>query len=218
LDGVVLLLSAFLAIYVISRFFISTGEQNRNSAFIFLLFMMLLMIATVAFNPWFKEKRSRLLLVLPVSIRRAALVRLAAELFYWLLLVISLLILCLFSADFSADKNLLLALCAQTGFILVIYSLAAFLIDIVLPVHPVSSFPRVEKIIRFLLRILLIVLGSVLLIIQLIGLAVLYEGKRDIYFYLFQTVPGAAVILFTGLVLVVLSLFLFEHRRSYVDY
>jgi uncharacterized membrane protein YidH (DUF202 family) len=216
LDIFILYGLAFITVFVLTRFIPLHSAGTGNSSFQFQVFMMIFFLVSIPINPWLKEKRTRRFMVLPVSVRQVARARLAVELIYWLLLVCMILVFCLIAGDFGADASFLLSLATQTGIVLTAYFFLSFTADILAPPQPVSSSPIIEKVTASLVFFLLVLLAVVSMTIMFAALQNFSDGKREIFAHIFLTVPGASITLFTGLGLVILSLFLFEHRRSYL--
>lgn len=192
-------------------------EPGKNIAFIFQFYMLCCIFVTVIYNPWIREKRNRRLVPLPVSIRKIGLARAAAEIAYWLFLIILFVAAGLLSKKFVLNGHALLALLGQTGVLLIAYSLACFFLDMILPIDSSGSGSLIERGAAFVLKLLLPLEVFLLLIIQSAAIVSANQGKRGIFYRVFQTGWGAAAVLFLGLVLFVCCLFLFERRRTYAD-
>jgi hypothetical protein len=218
-----IVLSSIIA-YIALLSFYKKNWPDKNIGFFFLVYMFFCIAATVIYNPWVKEKRNRLLVPLPVSIRQIGMARITVEMIYWLALIALFFVYGLISKTFIVNRNTLLALYAQTGIIFIGYSLACFFVDMILP-YDTRGFSGlrglnsiIEKIIRTILRVLLPAQVFLLFTIQFIGASRSYFHRNDIYYQLFQTGAGASVLFFPGLILLILSIFIFEQRKSYLEY
>lgn len=217
-DIMILYVLAFSAVFLLTRFFPLKAAAYHRSAIQFLLYMLIFFLAGFPVNPWFREKRTRRVMLLPISPRRAAMARLAVELVYWLLLVALLLLFCLLAPDFKADASLLYSLCAQTGVLLSIYFWLTYLIDIILPLRMSGSISFLEKIILTMLLFLVIWISILSLLVLVSAIDSLIYSRDVIFLHLFK--PGwiPVIILLSGLTAAMCSVFFFEHRQGYLEY
>jgi hypothetical protein len=203
--------------FIFLFFYFGKNRPDNNTGLYFLVYMFFCIIVTVVFNPWIREKRNRRFLVLPVSIRTIGFVRFTAEIIYWLALIALFFGYSLLAKTFVVDKETLFALCAQTGIVLMGYSLASFWGDMIWPIASESSHSLVEKIIGSLLKLFIPVQLFLLFIIQFTGMIQCYDKVKGIYYYMYQTAAGASVLFLLGIILFILSIFIFEHRKSYLE-
>jgi hypothetical protein len=212
-------LSSILVLFVLIAHY-KKNWPGKNIAFIFLGYMFFCILITVVFNPWRKEQRNRRLIPLPVSIRQIGTARITVEIIYWLALTALFFIYAFISKTFSVNINSLLALMAQTGLVLIGYSLACFFLDRVSDTDtggPNRFDSIIEKILRSTLKFLLPAQIFLLTVIQLIGIKNCYFENKDIYYRIFRTLTGASILFFPGLILLILSIYVFEHRKSYIE-
>jgi hypothetical protein len=216
-DIFLLIFLSSVIFFIFLFFYLGKNWPDKNVGFFFLVYMVFCIVVTAAFNPWIREKRNRRFLLLPVSIRTIGIVRIAAEIIYWFILIALFLGYSLLTNAFTVNKETLLALYAQTGIVLMGYSLACFWGDMVWPIDSESSVSLVEKIIGSILKLFIPVLLFLLGIIQFIGMSQCYDKVKDIYYHMYQTAAGASVLFFPGFILFILSIFVFEHRKSYIE-
>jgi hypothetical protein len=216
-DIIFLIFLSSVIIFIFLLVYFRKNWPDKNVGFYFLVYMVFCIVVTAAFNPWIREKRNRPFLLLPVSIRTIGIVRIAAEIIYWFILIALFLVYSLLANAFTVNKETLLALYAQTGIVLMGYSLACFWGDMVWPIDSQSSLSPVEKIIGSILKLFIPLQLFLLGIIQFIAMGQCYYKIKDIYYHMYQTATGASALFFPGLILFILSIFVFEHRKSYLE-
>jgi hypothetical protein len=118
-DIFLLIFLSSVIFFIFLFFYFGKNRPDKNTGLYFLVYMFFCIVFTVVFNPWIREKRNRRFLVLPVSIRTIGLVRLTAEIIYWLALIALFFGYSLLAKNFVVDKETLFALCAQTGIVLI---------------------------------------------------------------------------------------------------
>ncbi|MGD9346653.1 MAG: hypothetical protein PVH84_12365 [Candidatus Aminicenantes bacterium] len=186
-----------------------TGEAplNPNSGTIFLSLMVAYFMMSMLSNPWGKEKRTRQLLKLPVSLQQIKIAHFLVYILYWILLVFLYLLCTLVSEYFVLDASAFLMLCVQTGIAFFIFALFGF----------VSCFPDSAG--RKSIEIFLLLL---FLFISIAGIIHTYQAKGDTHFvdsvlsWMYQSKLSASLWLIFGLGLTVLVL-RFAIRKSYAD-
>jgi len=186
-----------------------TGEAplDPNSGAIFLSLMVAYFIMSMLSNPWGKERRTRQLLKLPVSLQQIKNAHFLVYVVYWVLLVFLYLLGTLVSKYFVLDASAFLMLCVQTGMAFFIFALFGF----------VGSFP--DSIGRKPIEIFLL---SVFLFIAIAGVIHTYQAKSDTHFvdsvfsWMYRSKLSASLWPILGLGLTVLVLRL-KTRKSYAD-
>lgn len=217
-DILILYVLAFIAVFLLTRVFPVKGAAYQRTAFQFQSFMMVFFLAAFPINPWFREKRTRRVMVLPISPRKIAAARLAVELVYWLLLVGMLAVFCLMAPDFVADTTLFYSLTIQTGILFLHYFLLTYLIDILLPMRLSGMLSIVEKIILTLLVFFVIMINFVLMFIMLSAFDGLALDRETIYDLLIMQGWIPLITFVSGLLMAMLSVLFFEHRQGYLEY
>jgi hypothetical protein len=186
-----------------------TGDAplNPNSGTIFLSLMVAYFIMSMLSNPWGKEKRTRQLLKLPVSLQQIKISHFLVYVLYWILLVFIYLLCTLVSKYFILDASAVLMLCVQTGIAFFIFALFGF----------VSCFP--DSVGRKSIEIFLLL---IFLFISIAGVIHTYQGKGDSHFvdsvlsWIYRSKLRASFWLIFGLGLTLLVL-RFANRKSYAD-
>jgi hypothetical protein len=204
--------------FTLTAFYYEKKWPDRNTGFYFLVYMFSCIIITAVNSPWIKEKRNRLLTPLPVSVRAIAAARSLAELVYWLMLVILFIGFGLLSGAFALNQQMLTALWAQTGIVLMCWAFACFFVDMLPPADNGDSASLLTKFTGSLLKILLPMEVFLLFIIQFIAADQCCFARPDIFYRMFQTGTGASLLFFPGLILFVLVIFIFERRKAYTGY
>ena len=186
-----------------------TGDSplNPNSGIIFLSLMVAYFIMSILSNPWGKEKRTRQLIKIPVSLQNIKISHFLVYVLYWILLVFIFLFCTWVSKYFVLDSPAFLILCVQTGIALFIYALFAI----------ISCFP--DSVGRKSIEVFLLL---IFLFISIAGVIHTYQAKGDSHFvdsalsWIYRSKISASLWLILGLGLSLLVL-RFANRRSYSD-
>jgi len=179
---------------------------TRNVGYMSICYMYFYFVMAMLILPWDKEKRGRLLAVLPIPIRQISAVHLALSVLYWMEILILFVIFVGLSPQFRLDSKTGIALLSQTGMIFVVYGclgLAGIFRD---------SVWRKAGEISLLLTFALIATAG---IVQSFQRKEAVDVVDRMLFWLYQSLSGSLFLLFLGSAAVSLVLF-FPWRRSYV--
>jgi len=216
-----LLLAAVLVLVLMmtSGIFEQDIRQGRNLGFLFLFVLFMTSLLTLMMDPSIKEKRDRFLVPLPVSLWRLALAHRLVFLALWLMFCLLFGVACLVIPDgFRWNREAALALVAQAGMFLVILSVANLHFEYAWPAFRRQAGQNLYKVLIGLLMILLWCQIYLLSIIQVMGLVNCFkQNKGTLFFSLYQTPSGSAIMLLTGLALQLLLMARFTRQRSFVQ-
>lgn len=178
-----------------------------NTGYVYLSLTYFYFVMAVLVTPWAKEKRSRQLVCLPVSIRRIRGVHGLLHLIYWISIVMLFFVWVRISKYFVWDHSAVLALGVMTGISCCAYSTVAF----------ASRFR--DSIVGGVIQITLILfLGT----IAVAGIVHNYQGKGDFrsiddfLSWIFQS-PIAALIWMIGGIGAAVSVLSLPRLKSYVE-
>lgn len=218
---ITLLLAAALVpvIMMTSGVFEQDIRQGRNLGFLFLFVLFMTCLLTLVADPSIKEKRDRFLIPLPVSLWHLTLAYRLALLVRWLMFCLLFSLACLVIPDgFRWNREAALALAAQTGMLLIILSAASLHFEYAWPAFRRHSGQNLYKLLIGLLMMLLCCQIYLLSIIQVMCLVNCFKQNRGtLFFSLYQTPSGSAVVLLIGLTLHLLLMARFTRQRSFVQ-
>jgi hypothetical protein len=178
---------------------------NKNVGYVSISYMYFNFVMAMLILPWAKEKRVRLLVVQPVSIRTVQLSHLALFIFFWLEILTLFLIFVVLSPNYYFDSATGTALLSQTGIAFIVYASIA-----ILNVFPDSVWRKTAEI-------------AVLLVFAFIavsGIVFTYQGMKAVHAvdrmlsWMYRSSTGPFFIFFTSVLLVILFLF-YPWRKSY---
>ena len=170
-----------------------------------------------------KEKRNRLYLKSPVSVRQIGMVRIFIILFIWIGFVALFFLFLLISGSISvffADSSLYLCFCTLTG-------AAFFWTAYVIWMNDLKTYIDNKK------KVLGISLKNIITIFIKLSLVIIYlfflfsphfifpkipgQSLKSIFNWLYESVPGVIFFLMVGIGVSLLSVVSFGHRKSYVE-
>jgi len=178
---------------------------TRNVGYISICYMYFYFVMALLILPWDKERRRRLLAVLPIPIRQISSVHLVLCVLYWMEILALFVIFVGLSPQFLLDSKTGIALLTQTGMIFIVYGCLGLM-----SVFPDSVWRKAGEV-------------SLLFIFALIataGIVQSFQRKDAVYVvdrilsWLYQSLSGSLCVLFLGIAAVSLVLF-FPWRRSY---
>ena len=208
-----------LALMMTSGVFEQDIRQGRNLGFLFLFVLFVASLLTLMINLSIKEKRDRFLIPLPVSLWRLALAYRLVFLAVWLVFCLLFGLACLVIPEaFRWNREAALALVAQTGMFLIILSAGNLHFEYAWPAFRRQAGQSLYKVLIGLLMILLWCQIYLLCIIQIMSLVNCFKQNRGtLFFSLYQTPSGSAIVLLTGLALQLLLMARFTRQRSFVQ-
>jgi hypothetical protein len=208
-----------LAIMVTSGVFEQDIRQGRNLGFLFLFALFAAYMIVLPMDPSAKEKRPRFLVVLPISLWHMALANWLVLLMRWLISCLLFGLACLIIPDaFRWNREAALALAAQTGMVFIILSAGQLHFEYAWPAFRRRVGQDLYKVLIALLMILLWCQIYLFSIIQIMGLVNSFKQNKGTLFYsLYQTPSGSAILLLIGLVLHFLLMARFTRQRSFVQ-
>jgi len=208
-----------LVLMMTSGVFEQDIRQGRNLGFLFLFVLFVAALLTQMMDPSIKEKRGRFLIPLPVSLWRLALAYRLVFLAIWLVFCLLFGLACLVIPEaFRWNRETALALVAQTGMFLIILSAGSLHFEYAWPAFRRQAGQSLYKALIGLLMILLWCQIYLLCIIQVMGLVDCFKQNRGtLFFSLYQTPSGSAIVLLTGLALHLLLMARFTRQSSFVQ-
>lgn len=194
-----------------------TLDYPRNVGYLFMLYMFFGFVITVFFNPWSREHRTRRMMTLPLSVRTVALVKLAAEIIYWFLMVALFVVYSFFLDAFVIDREVLYALLTQTGVIFIGSSGISLFRELIYPLLPDKLDSPIARFAANLLQWLLPFQLLVLVMVHNVALVRCYENNRvDATYNLFTDGSGALLLGVPGILLLAATIILFQRRKTFV--
>lgn len=195
-----------------------TGEipPNENIGYISISHMFFFFLAAFfQMTFWKKNHQNRRQMLLPVPLRQVGILRCLIISMYWIAMIALFIIYDFLSRYFLIDARTLLALCAQTGMALLIFSVYFFWDDLK------DSFNQSLNI-RKAIGFMTVASFLILCFISLAGIIHTYQGKDKSLFdlflsWLYQSSSGALLTVLIGLVLSKLTVSTFQLRKSYLE-
>jgi hypothetical protein len=181
------------------------SPPNKNVGYISICYMYSNFVMAMLILPWAKEKRGRLLSILPVPIRNIDLAHLALFIIYWLEILLLYLIFVALSPNYYLDSATCIALLAQTGVVFIVYALIG-----ILNVFSDTVWRKIAEIAVLLL----------FAFIAVAGIVHSYQRIEDVHVvdrilsWAYRSSTGPLILFFAGVGLVLLFLF-YPWRKSY---
>lgn len=205
-----LLPAAFLAFLFLAFSGVNDAAlgQGRNLGFLFFFVMFIGFLVTLILSPETREKRDRLLALLPLPKHRIALARLLVLIAHWLsyclLFVVAGLAL---PGAVRLDTPVFTALAAQTGLVFLTVSVGSLHFDFAWPTFKDCPRIGVPKVLATLLMAGIWCQIYLLSFIQLLCLLDCFHARTTtLLFRLYQSPPAAAGLLAAGLLLSLLTM------------
>ena len=182
--------------------------------------MFFFFIGTILVSSWWKEHTYRSHVLLPFGVWKIGVLRVGMFLCYWIALFCIYFIWSRISQHFTIDNKMSSVLCTQTGFILTVFSLIFLWSDLRESMSRNKTFLNLppRKVFGFG------ALGVILFVsfISLAGIVHTYQGKNksqldQFLSWLYQSHAGPLLLIVFGLCLVILTIWTFGYRRSYID-
>ena len=208
-----------LATYVLitsSAIFGKTYNRQLNLGLVFSIYMLIVLAVVLIMKAWSKENRDRQLIVLPISLRFIGMVRILLDIVIWLILISFFLFFSIINNHFHLDITVWWLLALVTGCVLIFISLFSFLRDLVIPVKNRGSNLLIDKILSFAMNALIPGFFYILGLIQLMLIIQILKNEKSVITHTFLNPAVTLAVLFTGILLVVFSIILFEKRTSYL--
>ena len=196
--------------------FEKTVQRQRNLGLVFLIYMLIVFVVFLILKTWSKENRDRQLIILPISPRSIGLIRIFLDIVLWLILSGLFLVFALISEHFRLNLSVWFLLATVSGCVLVVISMTFFWRDLVIPVKNRSSNLLIDRIfslaMNFLIPGFFNILGLMLLLLIIQGLT----HETTVLTQAFINPGVSLVVLFTGILLTIPSIIIFEKRTSYL--
>lgn len=192
-------------------------KRNINIGNLFFIFMLICIFTILIINTWSREHRNRLVLQLPLSLRSISLARISIQIFFWIVLLGLFFIYSLLSPYFRVPGKTLTLLTGQTGIVLISFALISFWRDMVLPIKSSTGKAPVEKTISLILNVLSPLFLNILGLMQLVLIVQCSIGRENLLTRIWLNHAVAWSVLLLGLILSVLSVLVFEKKRTYLD-
>lgn len=196
--------------------FTARVKNKINIGNLFFIYMLVCIATILITSTWSREHRNRRILILPLSLRSIALARISVQIFFWIFLLGLFFIYSLLSPYFSLPKKTLALLTGQTGVVLIFIALIFFWRDMVLPIKNSTGNIMIEKTVCRLLNALILLLFNLLAMTQLILVVYCTIDRENLLTWIWLNNTVAWSLLLLGAVLIVLSVFVFEKKRSYL--
>jgi len=208
-----------LVIMMTSGVFEPDIRQGRDPGFLFLFVLFAAYQLTLIMDPSIKEKRDRFLVLLPVSLWRQTIASRLVLLVRWLMFCLLFGLACLLAPDtFRWNREAALALAAQTGMVFIILSAGYLHFEYAWPAFRRYAGQDLYKVLIGLLMGLLWGQIYLLCLIQVMGLVDCFKQNKGTLFYsLYQTPSGSAILLLIGLALHLLLMARQTRQRSFVQ-
>jgi hypothetical protein len=195
-----------------------TGEipPNENIGYISISHMFFFFLAAIfQMTFWKKNYQYRRQMLLPVGLRQVGILRWIIISMYWITMIALFIIYDLLSRYFLIDARTVLALCAQTGMALLIFSIYFFWDDLKDTFKQSLSTRRA-------IAVMTVGLSLIVCFIALAGIIHTYQGKNNSVFdlflsWLYQSNSGVMLSVLLGAILSILTLSTFQLRKSYLE-
>lgn len=196
---------------------IITGEipPNMNIGYISISHMFFFFLAAIfQMTFWKQNNQYRRQILLPIKLRQVGILRWIIISVYWITMIALIIAYDSLSRYFLIDTKTVLALCAQTGMALLIFSVYFFWDDLKDTFN--QNLYR-GKTIRFIA----VATFLILCFIALAGVIHTYQGRNSSSFdlflsWLYQSNSGVLLSIFLGMILSILTVTTFQLRKSYL--
>ena len=188
---------------------------NENIGYISISHMFFFFLAAIfQMTFWKKNHQYRRQMLLPVTLRQIGVLRWFIISMYWITMIALFIVYDLLSRYFLIDAKTALALCAQTGMALLIFSIYFLWDDLE---DTFNQSLNMRKAIRFMA----VASFLILCFVSLAGVIHTYQGKDGSSFdlflsWLYQSNSGVLLLIFLGMILSILTVTTFQLRKSYL--
>lgn len=204
--NIYLALYGFVAIFLVANILVGDLEDHL----LWIAFVTLPMIGNFVTNEERRTRRIRLYARLPVALRKIAFARYPLLLTYWFSLVLLICLSSYISRPFGSI--------ALSPWMILSFAATGPLLSAAMTIHLDLKFCRLSPIKKAALRSLLVLLAIVLVFFYLAAYLTNATGTFDLPSFVILKLPAIAVVL-CGLTigLMILSVFVFERRNSFLE-